>query len=128
MKKNSARQYAVALYQAAKDAKKDELPKIINNFTALLAKNHNLKMAKQIIAELTKHAKAEEGISEIEITSAGSLDDKTINAIKKIFGEKVESHQTTDKSIIGGIIIRTQDHILDASVKTQLLKLKQKLI
>jgi len=128
MRKNSARQYAVALYQTAKDAGKDELPKILNNFTALLAKNHNLKMAKQIVKELITHAKEAEGINEIEITSAKSLDNKTIEAIKKIFGDQVESRETIDKTIIGGIIIRTKDHILDASVKTQLQKLRQQLI
>jgi F-type H+-transporting ATPase subunit delta len=36
-------------------------------------------------------------------------------------------HQYVDESIIGGMLLRVQDQLIDASVKSQLQAIKQKL-
>ena len=37
-------------------------------------------------------------------------------------------HQYVDDSIIGGLILRVQDKLIDASVKTQIQKLREQLL
>ena len=87
-----------------------------------------MKQGALIIAEFEKYAKKKSGIIELEITSARKLSDTTLNHIKKIFGEQVESIEKIDGEILGGVKIKMEDKILDASLKTQLLNLKQNLI
>lgn len=128
MKKNSTRQYAIALYEATAGAKKEDITAIVSNFASMLAKSRELKKAGRIINEFVDYAKEKEGFVRIDITSANSLDAKTLEAIKKVFGDKVEAVEKIDASLIGGLTIKTKDVILDASIKTQLLKLKQSLV
>ncbi|HBV58211.1 MAG TPA: hypothetical protein DEB73_03060 [Candidatus Magasanikbacteria bacterium] len=45
--------------------------------------------------------------------------------MKKHFGDKVSAETKIDPSILGGIKIFMGDKILDASLKTQLLKFKK---
>ena len=127
-KKISNKQLAKALYEATKDLKVNDMKKVLANFVSMLARAHKLKKTDYIIAEYIKYAKAGEGIQEIEITSARELDDKTLNHIKKAFGNNVEATVKIDESLLGGVRVKTEDRILDASLKSQILKLKQSII
>lgn len=128
MKKFSVKQYAVALYEATQScAKQSDVKEVVNNFAAMLARERRLKKAGQVMEEFLIYSKERAGIVGVEITSAKELDKKTIAAIEKIFGKNTESTSCVDSSLIGGIILRTKDHILDASIKTQLKKLRQSL-
>lgn len=128
MKKNSPRQLAIALHEATKKSDGTELSIILRNFVESLAAQRKIKSAEKIIKEFVSYSKERNGIVDIAITSANKLDQHTVKNIEKVFGGKVESSESIDKSLIGGIIIRTKEHILDASIKTQLNKLKQSLV
>ncbi|MCX6782162.1 MAG: ATP synthase F1 subunit delta [Candidatus Magasanikbacteria bacterium] len=128
MKKNSPRQYGIAFWQATRGLKGADLGLAISNFVALLARERMIKKSDEVIRSFIQYAKEQDGVEDIEIISAHPLSDKVINSIKNIFGNKVDAIQKTDASLIGGVIIRTRDKILDASIKSQLNKLKQSLI
>ncbi len=128
MAKNTPKQYAIALHQTIKGLSGKDLDEALKQFVKLLAHDQKLKQADTIITEFVRYAKKVEGINEIEITTVGDLDEKTINKIKQSFGDKVEATIKVDPSILGGIKIKTEDRILDASLKTQLLKLKESII
>ncbi|MFH1789455.1 MAG: ATP synthase F1 subunit delta [bacterium] len=128
MNKISNKQYAKALYKATKDLDDKDLAKVIRNFVILLSKKHKLKQANYIIAEFIKLGKKEQCIIDIEIVGARSLDNKIISEIEKIFGDHTQSIKKINKSLIGGLIIKTNETVFDASVKTQLIKMKQDLI
>jgi len=126
--KISTKQYAEALYEITKDAKGEKLHETLKQFVLLLLKNHKLKQAERIIAEFEKYAKKQAGVVEISISSARKLEHTTLNHIKKVFGTEVEAVESVDESLLGGVVIKTEDKILDGSLKTQLLSLKTKLI
>lgn len=128
MRKNTPKQYAVALYQTLKDLPENKLTLALQKFAALLAKDHKLKQANKIIDEFIHYAKKQDGVVEIEITAARELDDKIIKKIKGNFGDKVEAVIKLDEDVLGGIKIKMENKILDGSLKTQLNKLKQTLI
>ena len=65
---------------------------------------------------------------EIEIQSARKLDEKTLAGIKKVFGDSVEASESIDESLLGGVRVRTEDEILDGSLKTQLKNLRRDLV
>lgn len=128
MRKNTAKDYAIALYQTIIDLKGEKLYTAIHKFAELLAKENKLKKSGKIVEEFLAYAKKQEGIVDIEITSARELDSKTIKEIESYFGESVETTNKIDKSLIGGVRVRTKDKIFDTSVRAQLSKLKQTII
>jgi len=128
MKKNSNKTYSKALYKAAEGLKGKDLEKILGNFILILARARKLKQAEKIIEEFKKYAKKQEGILEIKIISARKISDDLAEKIGKAFGKKVEITKEVDENLFGGFIVKTEDKIFDASVKTQLNNLKQRLI
>ena len=128
MAKSTPKQYAVALYETVKNLSGKELSTVLKDFVSIIARDHKLKQINKIVEEFIRHGKKQEGIVQIEITSARELDEKTIDKIKSNFGDKVEATIKIDETILGGIKVKTDDKILDGSLQTQLLKLKESII
>jgi len=128
VKKNITKEYAAALYQITAGKTGAELTEALSAFAALLARKGLLKRADKIMQEFIALSKQKEGIVDIEITSMNVLPENIIKKIEAAFGKTVVSTNKTDKSLLGGMIIKTNDKIFDASLKTQLSRLKQQLI
>jgi len=127
-KKISNKQYAQALFEATKDLKGEKISEAIKKFVLLLARQHKLKRAEQIITEYEKRVKKENGEVEIVVKSARKLEKTLLEKIKNVFGDKVETKEEVDQSLLGGLVVKTEDKILDGSLRTQLASLRQKLI
>lgn len=128
MKKRSNTQYARAFYEAYKSFPEKARGDLANKFAAILVRDHKLKQAKAIIKELALYVREQSGEKQIEITLARETEEKVVEKIKKAFGNKVEAKIIIDSAIIGGVKIKTRDQIWDGSLKTQILKLKEKLV
>ena len=89
--------------------------------------DRKLRQADAIIREFEAYAKKQDGVVGIEITSARKLDKATLNLITKAFGEKVEAVESVDEGLIGGMRVKMEDRILDGSIRTHLMRLKQQL-
>ncbi|MBT4121212.1 MAG: ATP synthase F1 subunit delta [Candidatus Magasanikbacteria bacterium] len=127
MAKLTNKQIAQALFEATEKLSGADLDGALQRFVDLLAKKQKLKQIGNIIAEFESISKKAEGIVGIEIKSAKKLDSTTMDGIKKVFGDKVEASEEVDEELLGGITVKTEDKILDGSLKTQLNKLKLKL-
>jgi len=126
MKKSKGNKfYAKILVEAVKGLKPGEMKEVVKNFVAFLVKEHKIKRADQIIKEFEKGAKLSEGIQEAEIILAKKVDEKIIDKIRSVVSYKIEEKVNIDEEILGGFILKTDDKIIDASLKTQLQKLKQ---
>lgn len=128
MRKQSNLQFAKALYEITKNLPADNLPEVIKQFFVTLQKYNKLKKINYILEEFEKYSKKQSGIKTIEVETVRGLEEKTETAVKKIFGLTSEIIQKTNADLLGGIKIKVDDVIYDASVKTQLHKLKQALI
>ncbi|MBI4993153.1 MAG: ATP synthase F1 subunit delta [Candidatus Magasanikbacteria bacterium] len=127
-KKITNKQYTQALFETTKDLKGEKLSEAIKRFVLLLARRHKLKRAEQIIAEYEKCVKRENGEVEIVVKTAGKLEKTLLNKVEKVFGDKVETKEELDENLLGGVVIKTEDRILDGSLRRQLFSLRQKLI
>ncbi|MBI5023294.1 MAG: ATP synthase F1 subunit delta [Candidatus Magasanikbacteria bacterium] len=127
MKKNSNKQYAQALYEVAAGLTGKNLEQALKNFVLLLARDRKLNQVNNIIKEFIDYVDKLAGLVKIEITAAEKISGELIEKIKKYFGAKVAAETKIDPSILGGVKIFTGDKIFDASLSTQLLKLKNKL-
>lgn len=126
-KKISNKQYAQALFEAMGDLKGEKLSEVIKRFVLLLACRHKLKRAEQIIFEYEKCVKRENGGVEIVVKTASKLEKILLNKIEKVFGDEVETKEELDENLLGGVVIKTEDRILDGSLKKQLHLLRQSL-
>ena len=127
MKKLLPKQYAKILYAITDEKKGKDLDVAITHFIELLQKNQMLSKIDYIVKDFTTYSKSKAGIEELDITSAHKLSDRELKEIGKHFGTNVEATTKVDSNLIGGLVVRRGDHILDGSVKSQLERLKQKL-
>jgi F-type H+-transporting ATPase subunit delta len=72
------------------------------------------------------------GKIEVDVTVAARLSAEELEQVRQRISAAMKRdavvHQYVDESIIGGIIIRVQDRLIDGSVRKQLETLKQKML
>lgn len=104
-----------------------ELSTGVRNFLSLVAVNKRL-LALPAIAELYEALKAQaENTSDVLVMSAFAMTDEQQEALAKQLAKKLGSRinirTEIDPSLIGGVIVRTGDLVIDASVRGKLSKL-----
>jgi F-type H+-transporting ATPase subunit delta len=102
----------------------DSLNETGSNLVKVLADARRLAILPEI-NNLFEQLKAEaEGVIEVTVTSAYELaaDQQAVisEAMAKRLGRKVEITSDIDDSLIGGVVIRAGDSVIDASVKGRL--------
>jgi F-type H+-transporting ATPase subunit delta len=102
------------------------------NFLVLIATNKREKYIPGIFRNLEDLYRQEEGIKTAVLTSAKSLDASLVAKISKMlekeFNAKVELTEKVDEKLIGGFVLRVDDQQYDASISTQLKKIKEQLL
>src|SRR5205807_111440 len=83
---------------------------LVRNFLLLLAEKNRAGEIEEIAEEFERLAAAEEGILDVEMTTAIELSDKeardVIKQIEKASGRKVEATQRVDADLIGGLVLQ----------------------
>jgi F-type H+-transporting ATPase subunit delta len=99
------------------------------NFLKLLIENHRMPVVFRIRREYDRLWEEENKLLPVRITSAVELDSKTISQIgDKIAeqtGRKVDLSSEVDPDILGGIVVRVGNSILDASIRNRLENLRK---
>ena len=102
------------------------------NFIRLLAAKHRLGDFRRIEQALDELLDQQFGKVEVDVTVAERLDDAALDEVRRAVGEALKRdavvHQYVDESIIGGLVIRVQDKLIDTSVRAQLHALKQQML
>ena len=126
--KFSAKQYATALIDSLEDTNPKDQEKVLDNFVKVLAEHNDLRLFDQIEQEFHKLDLASKGIRQVDVKSAHPLNKENEKAIieqlNKLVKGKVELKKEVDERLIGGVVIRMEDQVIDASVKNQLEQLK----
>ncbi|HEX7290385.1 MAG TPA: ATP synthase F1 subunit delta [Conexibacter sp.] len=103
-------------------------PAIVNFLEALLER-HRMPVIFRIRDEYGRLWDSENQLLPVEVTSAVGLDDATVRSIGERIGEqtgqRVELTSKVDPSILGGIVLRVGNSILDASIKHRLDQLRK---
>ena len=102
----------------------DKLTEKQQNLVKLMAENGRLMLMPDVAEQFeVARAKAENKI-EAEVISAFKLSEKQttelVNTLKNKLGCDITLTTTIDKSLIGGVVIKAGDTIIDASMKSQL--------
>ena len=102
------------------------------SFFEIITKKGRESYLPQIAEELIRIYKHHKGIQTAIVTSAIGLDDKLRADVYKVVSESLKSEielvEKVDKNLIGGLILRVGDKQYDASISSELRKIKQALI
>jgi F-type H+-transporting ATPase subunit delta len=120
----SAEEKKDGLHKALEDA--DE---IFMNFLEALVERHRMPVIFRIRARYQELWDEENQLLPVQVTSAIELDESIVKNIGRRIGEqtgrKVELSSHVDPDILGGIVLRVGNSILDASIRTRLNQLRR---
>lgn len=101
----------------------------INNFLNILADNKRLSLLPAIADLFAELKSVQEKTVDVSISTAFSLDqsteEKLISALKEKLQRDVNVDTLVDRSLLGGVLIRAGDIVIDGSVKGRLSKLAE---
>ncbi len=99
------------------------------NFLAVLLENHRMPVIFRIRREYDRLWEEANRLLPVEITSAVELDpsvaERIGDEIGRQTGRTVELTSSVDPDVIGGIVVRVGNSILDASIRTRLENLRK---
>lgn len=109
----------------------DKLSEQGQNFIKVLAENKRLPVLPEI-SVLFDRMKAEQQKSvDVHVTSAFALTDEQQTKLAQALGAKLDREvnitSSEDQSLIGGLVVRTDDLVIDGSVRGKLQKLAEAL-
>ncbi len=105
--------------------------KLTLDFLDLIVKNNRLSFINGISRQFGDQYREFKGISSAILTTAEEIDEYTRDKIKQLIltdtKSKVLLEGKTDNEILGGFVLQIEDKQIDASVRTQLNKIKKEL-
>ncbi len=125
--KITSSQYAKALIDSMEETPSDKKETVMGNFFELLVKNNALRQIGEILDFTEKLIKKEKGIEEASVVTAYPITEDIRGMITKkmesLTGRKIILKEIVDKNIIGGAIIRINDYLFDASIRSKIKRL-----
>ncbi len=99
------------------------------NFLELLLENHRMPAIHRIRRAYDALWRAERKLLPVEVTSATELDEGVVRSIgdriSEQTGRRVELASRVDPDILGGIVLRVGNSVLDASIRNRLEQLRR---
>jgi F-type H+-transporting ATPase subunit delta len=107
----------------------DGADETVSNFLKLLIENHRMPALIRVRREYDRMWQEVNQLLPVQITSAVELD-ASVHArigeeIGRQTGRTVQLSSTVDPDVLGGIVVRVGNSILDASVRTRLERLRK---
>jgi F-type H+-transporting ATPase subunit delta len=102
---------------------------VVVNFLKLLIENHRMPVIFRVRREFDQLWQEENKLLPVQVTSAVELDPSTVSQIgdriAEQTGRKVELSAIVDPDVLGGLVVRVGNSILDASIRNRLEQLRK---
>jgi len=102
---------------------------VVANFLALLIENHRMPAIFRVRRAFERLWEEENKLLPVTITSAVALDEATVKSIGETIGRQTGQHveltANVDPDVLGGLIVRVGNSILDASIRNRLENLRR---
>lgn len=107
----------------------EELNEAGRNFVTILAENKRLPLLPEIHRLFQEEKARQERTIDVEVVSAYALTDsveaKLADSLKRRLQRDVKIHSRVDNSLLGGMVVRAGDLVIDGSVRGRLQKLAE---
>ena len=110
----------------------DRVPRHFLRFLQTLVRKRRQMLIPEISLEYDKLLDIHEGRVHANVTVAreSSLDDENLIAqqLSRVIGKTVVPHMTVNPAILGGVVVKIGDTVMDGSVRRRLSRLKGQLV
>ena len=121
------RKFLQRLYQG----KEHEIYKILIDFFTLLLEKNRFYLIHEIAADFKRIADEAKGQGTAQIRTAVPIDSRLERAIvaglEKIAGYKIKVERSVDPSLIGGVLVKIKNKVLDGSIRHKIDLFKKEL-
>jgi F-type H+-transporting ATPase subunit delta len=101
----------------------------VHNYIAILAANKRIALLPEISSLFNQYKANQEKSVDVEVVSAFDLAETTTEKLAQVLGKKLEREvkvsTSTDQNLLGGVLIRAGDLVIDGSVRGRLNKLAE---
>ncbi len=102
------------------------------NLTALLASRGTVHLIPHVAEQFEQMLNAHRGIEHAEVISAVPLDDEQTRQVAQMLqgmvGKEVRLSTRVEPQILGGIVARVGDRVIDGSTRTKLQEMRRQLV
>jgi len=123
---------AATLEQQAIAALPADAPREVRNFLVTLARDGKLDLLPAVVQSFEQYGQSNARPLTGEIISAIDLDDqqraKSASDLRARYGDRLELRYSVDPSLIGGLIIRIGDQVLDNSLRARLSAIQRSML
>jgi F-type H+-transporting ATPase subunit delta len=102
------------------------------HFLLLLLERDRLAYLPSIAALYRRLLNEAQGRLEAKVVSAASLEPVTVDRLREVLhgisGKEIVMQQETDPALIGGVLVEFEGKVYDGSVRTQLERMKQRVM
>jgi F-type H+-transporting ATPase subunit delta len=108
-----------------------DLSQSVRNVIFLLIRRHRIEQLPRVVAEFIRLDDRRQGIVHATATSAAPLTDLEVRALtarlEQMTGGTIALETDVDTALLGGLIVRVGDRLIDGSVRGRLERLRQQL-
>lgn len=130
--KTSPKHYATALYEIVESSSEKETEALARKFAEVVFKQGDASKTDDILRQFEEIWNKKNGIVEVEVTSAHKVSEKELEKIKTYItkrtnAQKVEVKEVIDEKVLGGVVVRYNDYVIDFGVKRKIKELTKKI-
>jgi F-type H+-transporting ATPase subunit delta len=123
--KVSPKHYATALYEITENSSKEETEALAKKFAEVVFKQGDASKTDDILKQFEKMWNEKNNVVKVEVVSAHKVSEKELQKIKqhilkKTNAKEVEVEEVIDKKVLGGVIIRYNDYIINSGVRKKI--------
>ena len=108
-----------------------KIDKTLLNFLKLLVYKDRFNLIDEILESYSKDVDKQKNIQKVSVISAIELDEelksKLINKLAQKLNKNIELETQLDKDIIAGLVIKTEDNVIDMSLKHKFEEMKKEI-
>ncbi len=108
-----------------------EAGRLARNLLSVLVQHHQPRLASQIRDQYQALVDDHRGVARAQVTTAVALDDRQREGVRTLLGDLVEAEvvmqEQVEAEIIGGLIARIGDRLIDGSTRTRLQTMRETL-
>lgn len=121
----------LAAKQEIVDRSLGKLGRLRRNFVYVLVTNGRVRAIDEIVSQFQALVNDYRGLAVAEVVTAVPLDDResqrVAQRLEALVGKKIVLQRRVDPSILGGVVARIGDHLIDGSIAGQLDALRDQL-
>ena len=108
-----------------------EISEEVESLLLILVKKGRISLVREIAAEYAALESSASGRSDALIVSASELSDddkrRLVDKLQKHFNKVIDATFEVDAGLIGGVVVKCGDVVLDSSIRNKLLDIKEEI-